>query len=254
VSALSRRTPRGVAAILIALIATATAASGVSVAQAADGDPGGIDIAVTTTAKPGAPAPGAPVGPAATGTGTGTGTGGGSAGTGTPVTGAGTTQPAIDTASADTFDLGGVLYISGVRTGFTPSVNPLDGSMEVSFTVKNVSKSTLDSNAELWLTNVFGAGVGSRAEVSVPALKPDESRVVSAPLGGVGQWTMLTAHATFTPPSTIDGNEVPPVTRDAAVLVFPWLVALLLVGGAAGYAVWYLLRRAPLPALTPETA
>ncbi|NQX36547.1 hypothetical protein [Herbiconiux sp. VKM Ac-2851] len=251
-NASSHRLARALAPVLISFVAVATAVSGVTAAQAADGGSGGIDIAVTTTAKPGTspsstPAPGAttpnkaPIVPAA-GTGTGTATGGG------------TTQPAIDTASADTFDLGGVLYISGVRTGFSPSVNPLDGTMDVSFTVKNVSKSTLDSNAELWLTNVFGAGIGSRAEVAVPALKPGESRVVSAPLSGVGQWLLVSAHATFTPPATIDGAEVPPVTRDAVVVVFPWLIVLLAAGSAAGFAAWYMVRRVPLPALTPETA
>ncbi|WP_378147527.1 hypothetical protein ACFJGV_05760 [Cnuibacter sp. UC19_7] len=244
-----------------AMLAGATAAS-----AADDAGSGGIDIAVTTTSTPGAPAPtpsnpsptggsgssggaGAPAGGA--GSGSSSGSGAGSV-VGGPQDGGG--QPALDTGSADTFDIGGVLFMSGVRTGFQPSINPMDGRMDVSFTVKNVSQSTFDSTADLWLTNAFGAGVGDKATVDVPALKPGESRVVSATLGGVGQWGVVNAHATFVPPSTVDGTEVPPVTRDAFAIAFPWLSGLVVVFAIGGIAVWYLLRRAMVPVFVPGTA
>ncbi len=220
-----------------AMLAGATAAS-----AADDAGSGGIDIAVTTTSTPGAPAP-TPSNPSPTG---GSGSSGGA---GAPAGGAGSGSSSGSGAGSV---VGGPQ--DGVRTGFQPSINPMDGRMDVSFTVKNVSQSTFDSTADLWLTNAFGAGVGDKATVDVPALKPGESRVVSATLGGVGQWGAVNAHATFVPPSTVDGTEVPPVTRDAFAIAFPWLSGLVVVFAIGGIAVWYLLRRAMVPVFVPGTA
>ncbi|MGD8195923.1 hypothetical protein ACEXQB_015645 [Herbiconiux sp. P18] len=173
------------------------------------------------------------------------------------VTGPVSTPPVGD----DEQSLGGILYISGLGTGYSPSIDPLSGDLHVHFTVRNVSSAAVDSSARFWVSNAFGGEIGSGETVDVAGLKPDESRVVDATISGVGQWTFATAHMTLTPPETVDGVTLTPLTRDAFVVLPPWF--LLALGALAGlaYAVVRLVRSGsaaretvPAEALSGSTA
>ncbi len=152
--------------------------------------------------------------------------------------------------AADEFSLGGILYISGLQTAYSPSIDPLSGDLSVQYTVRNVSAATIDSTSRFWVTNIFGAELSAVDPVAVAGLKPGESRVVSATLPGVGQWTFATAHMTLTPPETVEGVELQPLTRDAFVVLPPWfLLALLAIAGVV-YAVVRIIR-ASSPTVVP---
>lgn len=144
-----------------------------------------------------------------------------------------TVSPSPSPAPGDV-DLGGVVHVGGLLSDVRISPNPFGGSALLSFTVRNVSKSTFDATADFWMEGPFGNRVAQVDAVTVSQLKAGESRVVSAELPGVGQWTVLTAHATFRPPAGVEGTPLSPLTRDVTVFAFPWMVvAVLLLAGIA---------------------
>ncbi len=229
----------------LASAAPALGAQGVTCPTAAPtpGSTGAVDMAATVIGPPSsesspcllAPAGSAGAGAPAKGTSTGAG-GRSSAGTGSSVTGSGSgmvssVSPSPSPAPGDV-DLGGVVHVGGLLSDVRISPNPFGGSALLSFTVRNVSKSTFDATADFWMEGPFGNRVAQVDAVSVPQLKAGESRVVSAELPGVGQWAVLTAHATFRPPAEVEGTQLSPLTRDVTVFVLPWMIvsALLLAG------------------------
>jgi hypothetical protein len=157
----------------------------------------------------------------------------------TPSVTATATSSASTTPGGET-SIGGVLFISGLTMRYTPSINPLDGRVDMSFTVRNAYKKALDGKATFWVTAWFGNRVGHQVEVSVPAIAPDETRLVTATIRGVGQWGILTGHVTFVPPPSLDSVTLTAVTRTGTILYIPWFPVVCLAGGTA---FWFAVRR-----------
>lgn len=178
------------------------------------------------------------------GTGTGGGFGGGSSGSGG--TGGSTSDLPGSTAptstdpvtSADEVDLGGGLFAGGISTSYIPSLNPLTGEVDVKVGVRNASKSTIDLSADFWLGGPFGNRLGGSGQVTVTGLKPGEKRIVSAVVPGAGQWGIVNAHATITPPAQIDGVDTKKVQRDAMVVIPPLYLMGLALFALLGLAAW----------------
>lgn len=229
-----------------AVLALLGALAGGSAAVAAD-DPAPDGVNITVTVGPGS---GTAVAPPAAGTTTSNTT------TRTSVNGdVVVTGPAVTPVVADDEQsIGGILYISGLASAYAPSIDPLSGDLQVHFTVRNVSNATIDSSARFWVSNPFGGEISAVGPVDVAGLKPDESRVVDATLSGVGQWTFATAHVTLTPPETVDGVELAPLTRDAFVFLPPWFLLALAAIGAAAYAVVRLVRAGSVAPVLPDSA
>lgn len=219
------------AAGLLALGATGFALADAGAAHADDDNGIGISITVPT-AEPTSPTGTTPA--TGGGTSTSTGTRGGAS------TATNSVAPANTTAvvpAADTVDLGGKLFIGGLSSTSIASVNPFAGEAVVSFTVRNISKETIDADVRFWADGPFGNQLSS-VKVPIEALKPDESRTVEATVTGLGQWTFIQVHAMFTPPATIEGIEMASVTRDQFLFVPPWLVlggGSLAIAGTAGF-------------------
>ncbi|MFB2598271.1 hypothetical protein ACEXQE_10795 [Herbiconiux sp. P17] len=150
----------------------------------------------------------------------------------------------------DEYSIGGILYVSGLSTEYQPSIDPLAGDLRTHFTVRNVSSSIIDSTVRFWVTGPFGNELGAVDGVAVNGLKPNEKVVVDATLTGVGQWTFATAHYTLTPPATVDGVALEPMTRDAFVFLPPWF--LLALAAAAGVA--YVIVRDGSASVSPAAA
>lgn len=226
-------TRRAAAATVLGGIVVASALGLGSTAAVAD-DEDGIGLSVTISPSP-TPTSTAPAG--------GTGTGGSTTRPGTSTSGTTTPADSVEPASDaepvladDEVDLGGVLYISGLSSSYGWSINPLDGESETSFTVRNVSNTTFSSTADFWLDGPFGNRVSEAKGVRITDLKPGESRIVDATLGGIGQWTFVNVHATLRPPKTVEGVELDSITRDKFVVVLPWGVLGIGALGGLGYA------------------
>jgi len=140
------------------------------------------------------------------------------------------------------------MYVSGLSSDVRLTANPFEGSTLLSFTVRNVSTTTFDATADFWMEGPFGNRLSAVDAVAVTQLKAGESRVVSADLAGAGQWGLVTAHVTLRPPAEVGGTTLTPLTRDATVFVFPWLIALLLLATAIAAMVLQLVRSRRTPA------
>jgi hypothetical protein len=263
-------------ALLVAPAVSATAATAVSAAAVSSLAPSGTSLRALSVPTP-TPSPGsgiglqvdlpAPTQPPATdapgntggegtsgdgglgtgsgdGTGTGGGFGGGSSGSGG--TGGATSDLPGSTAptstdpvtAADEVDLGGGLFAGGISTSYIPSLNPFTGEVDVKVGVRNASKSTIDLSADFWLGGPFGNRLGGSGQVTVTGLKPGEKRIVSAVVPGAGQWGIVNAHATITPPAQIDGVDTKKVQRDAMVVIPPLYLMGLALFALLGLAAW----------------
>ncbi|PTT23166.1 hypothetical protein DBR36_00340 [Microbacterium sp. HMWF026] len=174
------------------------------------------------------------------------GSSGTTGGVGTGDAGAGT---AGETTPTGEVNVGGGIFVGGLNGSGAPSVNPVDGTVDLWFTVRNASSTAIDATAQFWMdAPVFASRLDGTGDVAITGLQPGESRVVSATLHGAGQWTLVSTHVSFTPPETVSGEGATSVTRDALVLVFPWLLVLVAVVLALGVLVVRVVRSALPPA------
>ena len=130
--------------------------------------------------------------------------------------------------SSEASSLGGIVFVSGLGSRYVWSANPLDTRVRLAITVRNDSKSTFSAKSTFWIETPIGSRFGEDSAVPIVRLKPGETRTIETTIGGVGQWTVLHAHVKLTPPRTVDGTTLKPVSRDSFVLVPP-----LLIGGSA---------------------
>ena len=225
-------------AALAAVAAIAGALSfGASAAVADDTDGTDIGLEVTVTGGPTAPAAGTP----------GRSTGGRRAAEDAAVAPA--PVPSA-TPAVDEVDVGGILFLGGLSSGYGWSINPFAGEAVTSFTVRNVSDTVLDSSVRFSANGPFGNRL-SEVTVAVDDLRPHESREVQATLTGLGQWTFIETRATLTPPKTVEGTKLEPVSRSQFIVVPPWL---LLGGGAVGFGAAALVRGIRGPRLVDAPA
>lgn len=212
-------------------------AAGVCFSTAASADDGGTgDIGIVVTVAPSdanataTPPPVESIAPPAPAEATTTPTATQPSSVATPsATGAAKAQ-----SKAQDYSFGGVLYVSGLTAKYIWNGNPLLSGASLQFTVRNVSKSTFDSTARFWIDTTVGGLIAETRGVHIAALKPGESRVVSVTMGNLGQWTVMHAHATLTPPQSVDGKKLNQVTRDAYFFVPPLAVGSVGVVGLVG--------------------
>ena len=177
--------------------------------------------------------------------GPGTGATGGRGGTGTGA-GSGT-----GTGTGGTVSIAGMVYVSGVNSSVALSPDPAEADVTLWLSVRNASSSVIDLTADFWMESVlFGTALDSASAVPVTGLQPGETRLISTRLHGAGQWGLVNTHVKITPPATVDGTALTPVTRDALVVVFPWLSILL----AATLVIALLAWRAVALALAAKTS
>ncbi|MDR6691622.1 hypothetical protein J2X55_002545 [Microbacterium sp. 1154] len=249
-----RASQRLVLSLAFASVAAVSFAVPAFASDADSGTPLTVTITDGSTPSPSSSSPSTGSGPASGASLGGSSTGGargagGSAGIGGS-TGTGTssdqgTTPAGQTTPANEVSAGGGLFVSGLNGDGMPAINPADGTVDMWFTVRNASTKPVDAAADFWMEGtVFSNRLDSRDDVPIAALQPGETRTVAATLSGAGQWTLVSAHVTFTPPETDDAASSTSVTRDALVLVFPWLLVLVAMATALALAIVRVVRTA----------
>lgn len=134
----------------------------------------------------------------------------------------------------------GPIAMSGLSAEASPSLGVGNGSITLSFVVRNNASRPIDATATFWIADVFGNTIVRVEEVEVDALDAGETRRVLVTIDGLGQHVVLRNYVTFVPPATIDDEPVSPLSRNTVVVVPPLFSLALLVGiGAAGCAVWW---------------
>jgi hypothetical protein len=156
-----------------------------------------------------------------------------------------TTQTTItDQAQADAalgpdpYKLGNVLYVSGVSEQTLPSVSPTGGSVRVSMTVRNVSSEAFDSSLTFSLSPAFNIETAGSGAITVAALKPGETRTITAEIEDIGQWPVLEARAQLLPPPKVASIELAPLERNSYLFVWPLFTLALLVVVFMLYLLW----------------
>lgn len=231
-----------VAAGVIALLGGGAllAVSGASMAEAKSGD-----TILTVTVAPSDPSGGTPDSGSGWGSGSGSGSGDGAVAGDETVLPDGGASPAPSASAAAPASESALFSVSSLTATHEWSANPIDTRVRLSLTVRNGSKSSVDSTVDFEVTSNFGNTVGSATGIAIDGLKPGKSRVVTVSIGNLGQWTLLNAHATVTPPKKLNGQALAPITREAFVVVPSTLLAsgggVVALGGASA-AIWWLRR------------
>lgn len=126
------------------------------------------------------------------------------------------------------------LTISNLVAKYNPSLNPLDGTVNLSFTINNPGNVALKADVAASATTIFGVGAGSISNAQVEELTPGTSRVYSMSIRGAGQWVYLNPKIVLTP--RIDSTAINPgamgvVEREQALWIFPygWLAILTVI-------------------------
>lgn len=212
---------------MLAAVLVFAASAAVSSAAIAD-DSDGIDLTVTVTSTPTpSPTPEASS-PSSSSP--------GNSGNGTVVTPVQQPSPA-ETPRPGEESLGGILYVSGLSFDGAQSINPAATTARLQFTVHNVSDTVITAKATFRVDNVLGLQLGETRTVSITRLKPDETRVVEATIGELGQWGVLHGTVVFTPPKEVEGVKLAPLTREQFFFVLPWFASIFVVLAAAALAV-----------------
>ncbi|WP_426594255.1 hypothetical protein ACPPVS_01770 [Cellulomonas sp. McL0617] len=150
-----------------------------------------------------------------------------------PLPSASATAPALRQV-----DAGGVLYVSGLRTVYHSSPDPLGGTLHVELVVRNAYSKVVDASASFGARNLLGMDLGGDSSVAVRGIEPGEVRVIAVDVRGVGQWGVFHVDATLTPPTEVGGVKLSPLERDRWVLAPPLhLVALVAIVGVVA---WFL--------------
>ncbi|HEY0119159.1 MAG TPA: hypothetical protein VGC04_10290 [Cellulomonas sp.] len=185
----------------------------------------GTPVPGSTSVPTGAPTPGASGAPTPTGS-----------ESPSPSESAAAPVPESSPGALHPVSVGGVLYVSGVITRQHPSWDPLGGTLHVEMTVRNATDQVLDASASVGAQTLLGIDLGASDTIAVRGLAPGEIRTVGSDIGGVGQWGILKAHMTITPPETFRGVKLAPLARERWVFAPPWYLLGLVV--ALGVVVW----------------
>lgn len=131
----------------------------------------------------------------------------------------------------------GLIYVSPVRTAVSPGILPSGGAVDLTVSVRNLTKRKLPGTVEFWITTPWGARTSALPAETLKPLAPGETRTLTARLDGPGQWTFFTAHAVFTPPAMVDKLPTSPQTRTEFFVVPPFFALAALAVLALGLAV-----------------
>lgn len=140
-------------------------------------------------------------------------------------------------------ELQGLLNLSNIASSYAPSWNPFDGTLDLTFTLKNTGNVAMGANAVVTTATIFGIPVRGSEKIEVPELLPGTSRSVTMSLTGVGQWVYLLSTIDLAGVVDQDAYQsvtLPMLTRDAVTWVVPWAFLLLALIAAA---VWFILRQ-----------
>ncbi|MGA1836283.1 hypothetical protein VD659_05050 [Herbiconiux sp. 11R-BC] len=139
-------------------------------------------------------------------------------------------------------DLQPVLTISSIAADYHGGINPLDGTTDITFTVKNSGNVALGAHMVAGVNTYFGIGAAPQARTDLSEMLPGSTRTITMTVSGVGQLGYLNPYVALQPTVSDDALNPGPlaqVNRDTVAFAVPWLLLVLLVLAAG---VWGFLR------------
>lgn len=125
------------------------------------------------------------------------------------------------------------LTVENVHTVYHPSWNPLSGTMDVTYTVRNAGNVRLSAHQVVEGSGLFGLGKKTVKPKDVPELLPNNAVTLHAKFKGVPASFLVTNKVTLTPftaAKDVEGLSV--VSRTGRSVAIPWTLIL------AGLAYW----------------
>jgi hypothetical protein len=142
------------------------------------------------------------------------------------------------------------LTVQYVRPTYSGVANPFGtGGVSLTYTVVNTGNIRLSSHPKVKVTSaLFGSTLAQTTPEDLPELLPGGKVTFAAHLAGVfpaGPLTVTVELQPFPDPTQPVGQEIPTFSGHATIWAVPWLllVLVLVVGGLAAGAVWFLRTR-----------
>ena len=133
-------------------------------------------------------------------------------------------------------DLQPALTVGSISASYQPSLNPLDGTTTVTFTVRNSGNVALGANMVVGVNTYFGIGATAQSTETLSEMLPRSTRVLRFEVPGVAQLGYLNPYVQLVPVAAENTTNPGPLTtvdRDTVTIAVPWwLIILLVVGGA----------------------
>lgn len=121
------------------------------------------------------------------------------------------------------------LDVEQIESTYHPTLNPLAGTLDVAYTVRNTGNVRLAARQRLVVRAPVGPTLGRSTPLDVPELLPGNSVTLTATFKGVPATALLGTSITLTPLSAGDPGAAQ-TTRSGRTLAVPWTVlAFLLV-------------------------
>lgn len=134
-----------------------------------------------------------------------------------------------------------------------PLANPFDGTVAVSYRVRNVGNVRLTSAQRVVLKDVFGRKVQAVDAPDIRDLLPGNALSFRQELTGVTAGLRLTAEVELRPRASADDGELPAARRSDATWAIPWIV-LPLAAIVVAVARWWRRHRQRQPHRAPAVA
>jgi hypothetical protein len=122
------------------------------------------------------------------------------------------------------------LVVENLSVDYHGSVNPLDGEVDVTYTVRNEGNIRLGARQEVTVDDLFGTAATKKPR-PIAELLPGNAVTFHQHFTGIAATLRLSADVKLTPvtPVGAEGAAPAPTTTTAHVWAIPWLLVLLLV-------------------------
>jgi hypothetical protein len=134
------------------------------------------------------------------------------------------------------------IVVENLSTDYHGSFNPLDGDLEVNYTLRNAGNVRLGALQRVEVTDLFGRTIDARRGKPIQEILPGNVVQVHQMFSGVPAEFRLGASVRVTPmaPRDVNGAAPPPATYGSHAWAIPWTVLLLI---ALAFLLWRLYRR-----------
>ena len=143
-------------------------------------------------------------------------------------------------------DLQAALTVASISSSYRSTINPLDGTTEVTFTVRNSGNIALGGTMIVGVNTYFGISAAPIVREELAEMLPRSTRVITMEVPGVAQLGYLNPYISLAPTlaeNTTNPGPLTVVDRDTVVVAWPWWLIIAIVVGGGIYLVVTLRRR-----------
>jgi hypothetical protein len=134
------------------------------------------------------------------------------------------------------------LTVENISTDYHGVFNPLDGSLDVSYTLRNAGNVRLGARQQVTVKDIFGREIASRKVKTIPEVLPGNAITFHESFNDVPAELRVGATVDVTPLKPVGVSDQPPAPKSwtSHAWAIPWSVLLFI---ALLFLVWRLYRR-----------